>query len=191
MRLRKWRWFLSFVVAAFIIGILFGLLNIWEPEYAYIPPADKVLNGERNLPVARTNRPSGTFHPITSPSFFPENGGIPVTEDFLRLGRQMFYAETFGNEVFLTDILGIVDGPFTIPNLMQAIMELGGKGMTNLRVELAKEITIGGETYRKGDKIDTGIDVPKGAYAPLGMPVKFSEGRLKVGITCAACHAKD
>lgn len=103
----------------------------------------------------------------------------------------MFYAETFGNEVFLTDILGIVDGPFTIPNLMKAIVELGGKGTTNLRVELAKEVTIGGKTYKKGDKIDTGIDVPKGAYAPLGMPVKFSEGRLKVGITCAACHAKD
>lgn len=168
--LRKWRWFLSFVVAAFIIGILWGLLNIWEPEYAYIPPADKVLNGERNLPVAQTNRPSGTSHPITPLSFFPENGGIPVTEDFLRLGRQMFYAETFGNEVFLTDILGIVNGPFTIPNLMKAIVELGGKGTTNLRVELAKEVTIGGKTYKKGTKSTRGSMYRKAHMLPWACP---------------------
>jgi hypothetical protein len=50
-------------------------------------------------------------------------------------------------------------------------------------------VTVGGKTFKKGTMIDTGIDVPKGAYMPLGMPVKFSEGRLKVGISCAACHA--
>jgi hypothetical protein len=50
-------------------------------------------------------------------------------------------------------------------------------------------VTIGGQTYDKGQKIDTGIDVPKGSYAPLGMPVKATGRGLKVGITCAACHA--
>lgn len=205
--MRKWGRLLYFLGLIAMIGIAFVIVNIKGPEYAYIPPAEKILNRERNPLLTKTNQPGETVydvwgmrvkkgditHPIqlrsVSPSLSPENGAIPITDDFLTLGRQMFYAETFGNEVFLTDIMGIVDGPFTIPNLMKAIVGLRGKGTTNLRVELAKEVTIGGKTYKKGEKIDTGIDVPKGAYAPLGMPVKFSEGRLKVGISCAACHA--
>jgi hypothetical protein len=119
----------------------------------------------------------------------PEDGAVEINRAFLRFGREMFYKETFGNEVFLTDILGVVDGPFNIRNILKAVAELRGRGTHNLRVELAEDITIGGKTYKKGQKIDTGLDVPKGAYAPLGLPVKYAGGKLKVGISCAACHA--
>jgi hypothetical protein len=118
-----------------------------------------------------------------------ENGAVPINEDLLKLGRTSFYKETFGNEVFLTDILGLVDGALTIPNMTKAILKLKGQGTSNIQVELAETVTIGEKTFKKGDLIETGIDVPKGAYTPLGMPVKFSEGRVKVGVSCAACHA--
>lgn len=101
----------------------------------------------------------------------------------------MFYKETFGNEVFLTDIMGIVNGPLTMMNIAKAVISLKGKGTTNLQVELAEDVTIGGRTYKKGEKIDTGIDVPKGSYLPLGMPVVWDHGKLRIGISCAACHA--
>lgn len=119
----------------------------------------------------------------------PENGVVQVDDRLLKLGRATLYKETFGNEVFMTDIMGIVNGPLTIPNMAKAIVQLQGKGTTNLRVELAEDITLGDRTYKKGEKINTGIDVPKGAYAPLGMPVKYTEGKVKVGISCMACHA--
>jgi len=121
--------------------------------------------------------------------FSPDQGAIPVNKEVLKLGRNLFYTETFGNEVFLTDIMGIVNGPLTVPNIMKAIVQLKGQGTSNLQVELADDVTVGDKTFKKGQKIDTGIDVAKGSYAPLGMPVKYSGGKIKVGISCAACHA--
>ncbi len=118
-----------------------------------------------------------------------EEGAVVVDDRLLRLGKEVFYKETFGNEVFLTDIMGIVDGPLTLANMAKAIVALKGEGTTNLRVPLAEDVTIGGRTYKKGELIDTGIDVPKGSYLPLGMPIVTDGGRVRVGISCAACHA--
>ena len=118
-----------------------------------------------------------------------EQGAIAVDEDFIELGIEQFYAGTFKNEVFMTDVLGLLDGPFTVTNVMKAILGLGGQGTTNLRVELAEDVTIGNQSWQKGEKIDTGIDVAKGAIVPVGFPLFVSEGRVRVGITCAACHA--
>ncbi|WP_437125392.1 electron transport protein [Geobacillus thermoleovorans] len=118
-----------------------------------------------------------------------EEGAVVVDDRLLRLGKDVFYKETFGNEVFLTDIMGIVDGPLTLVNMAKAIVALKGEGTTNLRVPLAEDVTIGGRTYKKGELIDTGIDVPKGSYLPLGMPIVTDGGRVRVGISCAACHA--
>ncbi|GIP34722.1 hypothetical protein J2TS4_39320 [Paenibacillus sp. J2TS4] len=185
-----------------ILGAGCALLLWWEPEYAYVPPASKVVNPPSIK--ARMMGESGQEYDLWgqsimkqetdsmqagSPFLSSENGAIPIDEALLKLGRKALYKETFGNEVFLTDIVGIVDGPLTIRNMAKAIMKLKGQGTSNLRVELAEDATIGDKVYKKGDKVDTGIDVPKGAYAPLGMPVKFSQGRLKVGISCMACHA--
>ncbi|MFO6495768.1 MULTISPECIES: hypothetical protein [Bacillus] len=169
------------MVSAFIA------MRYFEPEYAYTPPKEKV--------VAKESRMNGydiwgTFvSNEEADNIRSRDGAVKVDDQLLDLGRKTFYQETFGNEVFLTDILGLLDGPITVANMTKAIAALKGKGTTNLRVELAKTVKIGDETFKKGEKIDTGIDVAKGAYAPLGMPVKYAGGKAKVGISCAACHA--
>jgi hypothetical protein len=165
------RWITLSLVFLFIFGIT--VVYFSDLEIAYTPSNQKRLNGSQ----------AQTFSAVL------EKGGVAVTPEMLELGRKVFYEETFGNEVFLTDILGIVGGALTVPNMTKAILQLRGEGTTNLRVELAETVVLGGKKYEKGSKIDTGIDVPKGAFMPLGMPVSISEGKVKVGISCAACHA--
>ncbi|WP_243633376.1 electron transport protein [Paenibacillus xerothermodurans] len=151
------------------------------------PPAqDSQVNGEKQYDVWGQTL---TETAAESAGLTPHNGAVAIDEKLLKLGRDTLYKETFSNEVFLTDIMGIVDGPFTITNMAKAIVQLKGAGTTNLQVELAEDVTLGDRSYKKGEKVDTGIDVPKGVYAPLGMPVKFSRGQLRVGISCMACHA--
>jgi hypothetical protein len=164
--IRKWIIFLALILP--ILGFIAAYIT--EPEYAYTPPSNKVLS----------NAKIKAFQTDNNQRFDPA---------LLAIGRKAFYEETFGNEVFLTDIMGVVNGPLTIPNIAKAILKLGGDGTTNLRVELAETVTLGNKTFKKGTEIDTGLDVPKGAYMPLGMPIKYSEGKMKVGLSCIACHA--
>lgn len=116
-------------------------------------------------------------------------GALAVTSELVGLGREAFYEETFGNEIFLTDVVGILDGPIHPGALLQAILALRGQPTTNLQIPLDEDWSIGGRTFRKGTWISTGLDVPKGSRMPLGMRVFVKEGRLRAGITCAACHA--
>jgi len=190
-----------FIAVVLILVLAFGLINQLGPELAYVPPEDKVLSGpplsSHMIPaydlwgesISRQQAETMSRTSEGRKRLSPKNGAVRITPEFLKMGREAFYKETFGNEVFLTDIMGIVDGAITVPAMMKAIIKLRGKGTDNLKVELAKTVTVGGKTFKKGTLVDTGIDVPKGSYLPLGMPVKLSEGKLKVGITCAACHA--
>lgn len=118
-----------------------------------------------------------------------QQGAIEITEELIAQGRQAFYLETFGNEHFLTDIVGVVDGPLNFASVTQAILALGGSHTTNLQVRVSEDFTIGGQTWREGDLINTGLDVPAGYLLPLGMRVRVVEGDMKVGVTCALCHA--
>lgn len=197
MRVKKW--LILIIVLIFFIVVGYFTMTFMEPEYAYIPPKEKVISKENRLNVGvidiwgemvskeeaeeqlKSNK--GRAH------LSAENGAVKIDNKLLNLGRETFYKETFGNEVFLTDVIGVVNGPISVGNMAKAIVALKGKGTTNLQVELEETVKIGDKTFKKGDKIDTGIDVPKGAFAPLGMPVKYSEGKIKVGISCAACHA--
>jgi hypothetical protein len=186
--------------------MIFLFISVWialvylEFEYAYMPQKNQVESKENRkdkgaydvwgklIPKEEAEKmlkSKGHVSEILS----LKNGAVKIDDQLLDLGRETFYKETFGNEVFLTDIMGVTNGPLTIQKIMKAIMELKGEGTTNLQVELAKSATIGGQSFKKGEKIDTGIDVPKGSYAPLGMPVTYSERKVRVGISCAACHA--
>jgi len=160
------RWLLAAVGLFLLLGVA---IYLTEPEYAYIPPRAKVQNVRQDAALAAA-------------------GGAP-DPSVVERGRKVFYGETYGNEVFLTDIMGILDGALTPKSFAKALLQLKGQGTTNLQVELDKTVTIGGKTFAKGTKINTGLDVPKGAWAPLGMPVKIANGRIKAGISCAACHA--
>lgn len=180
--MRKHKFTAILAIAAVLIAAVFLTLRCLEPEYAYMPPKEKVISKEN-----RTNGYDmwGTFVSNKDADRLrvsSQKGAVKVDDRLHHLGRDVFYKETFGNEVFLTDILGLLDGPITVTNMTKAIAALKGKGTTNLRVELAKTVKIGGKTFKKGEMIDTGIDVPKGAFAPLGMPFKYSDGKIKAGI---------
>lgn len=118
-----------------------------------------------------------------------EKGAVAVTEDLIKLGRQAFYAETFGGEYFQTDVIGSLDSPINPGSLAKAIADLGGKPTTNLQIPIDKDVTIGGHTFKAGTVLNTGLDVPAGLLLPLGMPVSLNKGKLRVGITCALCHS--
>lgn len=189
---------ITIAIIVIALGIAGGaLIYFKQPEYAYTPSSDSVLNSHQKRNgydiwgqhVAKQGGQTPLNTAEENQQLSRETGAIKIDNDLLELGKDVFYKETFGNEVFLTDIVGVVDGPFTIQNMMKALVKLGGKGTNNLKVKLAKDATIGGKTFHKGEMIDTGIDVPKGAYTPLGMPIKATASGLKVGISCAACHA--
>lgn len=189
-----------------LASIPLGLLLVWlivayvvRPEYAYLPGEANALN---ELPVFPSPAYDVWGRAVSTPEaaqlarseegralLAPENGAVPIDDGLLRLGKRAFYEETFGNEIFLTDVLGILDGPLNATQLARALADLGGAGTTNLRVPLAETVTVGGKTFEKGTLIDTGLDVPAGAYVPLGMRIKYVGGRVYAGITCAACHS--
>lgn len=118
-----------------------------------------------------------------------DNGAIAITPDLIRLGRDAFYRETFSNEYFFTDVVGAIDGPINLVTMSRAIAALGGKHTTNLQVPIDQDVTIGGRTFRAGTLVSTGLDVPAGSLVPLGMQVVKSGAKLRIGLTCAACHA--
>jgi hypothetical protein len=40
----------------------------------------------------------------------PANGGVAITAEMLKLGRETFYQQSFGNEIPLTEVLGLLMG---------------------------------------------------------------------------------
>ncbi|PCC69632.1 hypothetical protein SAMN02745121_04056 [Nannocystis exedens] len=107
----------------------------------------------------------------------------------LARGRRDFYGEDFGNEVFFSDVMGVLRGPLRTWPAARALFQLRGAGTTNLEIELSEDVTIGGVTYAKGSKLGTGLDVAAGSFLPLGVVVHMTRYELRVGITCALCHS--
>ena len=154
-------------------------------RYAYEPSRHDVISRTRVNP-----EPYNLWNrSVTAEEAKHQDGSIQVNDALLQLGRKAFYKETFNNEIFLTDVVGILNGPLRITNVTKAILALKGAGTTNLRVEVPKTVTIGKRTFHQGDYFDTGLDVPHGALVPLGMAVSVSGWKIRVGITCAACHS--
>jgi len=112
----------------------------------------------------------------------PERGLWQLLK-LLALGRSV-YTETFGNEVFFTEVTGILDGPLNIGNLTKAIAALGGKH-TNLQVPVDRDVTIADRTF-KGTLLNTGLDVSAGSLVPLGIQTHISNGKVRAR---RACHA--
>lgn len=166
------KFFLGSTLLFLILGGYFLYKNV-HLEYAFIPSEKDTRNTEINLSKLQNVSTQ-------------ENTG---TKDQIELGKRLFFEETFGNEVFFSDILGMFDGPFTLGNVAKAIIKLKGEGTTNLRVEAAEDFNSGDVLIKEGEMIDTGLDVAKGSLVPLGVKVVLAEGRLKAGISCAVCHA--
>jgi hypothetical protein len=196
-RRRRWLRALAYTL---LVLLALGLVGWLVPfEYAYVPPGDKVANDrparpffEHDLwgrPFTRDQAEVMSRTEEGRERLLPRNGAVRIDWPLVRLGRRAFYDETFGNEVFLTDVLGALDGPLSPTAVLKALWDQGGQGTTNLRIEIAETVTVGGRTFEKGTSVDTGLDVPRGVYVPLGMTARKVRGRLYTGITCAACHS--
>jgi hypothetical protein len=107
----------------------------------------------------------------------------------LRRGQHAFYADDLGSVALLSDDAGLLDGPLRLRSLTWSLVALRGRGTTNLRVTLPHDTTIGGRTFARGEPIDTGLDVAEGSLLPLGVVVHVDYLRVRVGFTCALCHA--
>ena len=189
------RWVL---LASLVFALLIAILTFTGLKYAYEPGPQNVLSRNRPSPEAydlwgRTFTQQQTQDLLETPEgkaqLAPANGAVKVDDSVLRLGRKSFYKETFRNEVFLTDVVGILDGPLRLNNVSKAVLALRGGWTTNLRVQIPETVRIGDRSFDKGSYFDTGLDVPRGALVPLGMTISVSKWRVRVGITCALCHA--
>lgn len=143
-----------------LAGLGSGAAWAWTARGAYAPLPEAV-NGER----------------------------IPGDAARQQAGREAFYRDSLGNEVFLSDVVGLLEGGLRPPQVLKALLLLQGQGTGNLRVAVSRPTTVGYRTFRPGEMIDTGLDVPRGAWLPAGVRLVWDAGRLRVGLTCAACHA--
>lgn len=176
-----WRLLKIILVVVIVIAIAVGVVTFVGFKYAYEPAQANV--------ISRT-RPSPEKYDLWGEAVTAQRpGAVKVDDSLLRFGREQFYKATFENEIFLTDVVGILDGPLRITNVTKAILALHGGWTTNLRVEVPYTVTIGGRTFAKGSYFDTGLDVSRGALVPMGMSVSVSRWHIRVGITCAACHS--
>ncbi len=141
----------------------------------------------RRVSAAEADRLRGTEEGRRTLS--PGNGAVAIDAAVIARGREAFYRETFGDEVFLTDVMGMLDGGLTPFEVVRAVAALKGAATTNLKVRMARDVTIGDRTYRKGEEVPTGLDVPKGGAFIIGIKSFYDRGHLRMGITCALCHA--
>jgi hypothetical protein len=188
----------AFLALFAALAVTVAVLAFTGVKYAYEPGVGNVLSRSRPSPEAYNLWDRGftqqqAAHVMQTPEgrreLSPRSGAIKIDDALLRLGRRAFYKETFGNEIFLSDVVGILDGPLRVTNVMKAVLALRGSASTNLRVRVPETVTIGNRTFQKGSFFDTGLDVPRGALLPLGMSISISRWRIRAGITCAACHA--
>ncbi|MEX0685353.1 MAG: hypothetical protein WD267_01700 [Balneolales bacterium] len=194
-RRRKWVWMIPLILIATVALLYF--LGDWQ--YAYTPPTSNLLNPDRGntdqvydfwgQPVTQAMADSLLQTDLGNRMLTPAQGAVLIDDELLGLGRSVFYNETFNNEFFFTDILGAMDGPINFWAVTKALISLRGRGTNNLQVKAAHDAVIGGRMVNEGDVINTGIDVAKGAYVPMGMKIRLKQGKPMMGITCAACHS--
>ncbi len=137
MKLRTWI-FLA-------VDLLFIVLFFSKLRYAYQPSYSNVISRTRPSPEAYNLWDRS----ISESEARNKAGAVKIDDALLRLGRRSFYKETFGNEMFLTDIVGVLDGPLHITEVAKAILKLDGQGTTNLRVEVPYSVRVGNRTFEK------------------------------------------
>jgi hypothetical protein len=102
----KWGQYLLFFPLMPLL-LLTLLAYVFEPEYAYLPSKDAVLNHGQNtlaafdlwgqdISPAEAQRFSET--PQGQAQLSPHNGAVAIDAALLQLGRKVFYTETFGKE---------------------------------------------------------------------------------------------
>ncbi|WP_298954409.1 cytochrome C oxidase Cbb3 [uncultured Methylobacterium sp.] len=188
------------LVAALAVALpVAGFLVLGRVSYAPMPDEADLLNPDR-LPVEAVydvmgrSVSAGEARSLETGedgrrTLSPAAGAIRIDDALLRTGREAFWRETYGNEVFLSDAMGLLDGGLGIVEVSLALARLAGRGTHDLRVRLARDVRVGDRLYRAGETISTGLDVPRGGLFPLGIRTVYDRGRIRMGITCALCHA--
>lgn len=116
------------------------------------------------------------------PSHYQRLGLISVNAFSIAEGKFVFDNAVVGDDLGFQRVFGFRDGlSIILPELLVAILQLNGRFTTNLRITLQKDVTLGSKTVRKGEVLDTGLDVEAGALLPIGL-------RADLNITCAICH---
>ncbi|WP_336487407.1 cytochrome C oxidase Cbb3 [Methylobacterium nigriterrae] len=179
----------SLLAATGILILAGGLAaGLGRAAYAPMPDAATVANPERNPPEGHYDV-LGRAVAAGEGAPGAQAGAVRIDDALARRGREAFYRETFGNEVFLTDVMGMLDGALSPYEVARALTLLAGRGTTNLQVRVARPVTIGDRTYRVGELVSTGLDVERGSLFPLGIKTSYDRGHVRMGITCALCHA--
>jgi len=189
----------AWVVPLTVLISLIILVLAGDWEYAWMPSDEDLLNPERgnreqawDIWGQRITQEEADSLVETSwgeALLSPGNGAVRTDDEVLQLGRETFYRESFSNEHFLTDVMGVMDGPISFWGVTRALISLRGRGTTNLQVKASRDAVVGNREISRGDVINTGLDVARGALVPLGIKVRIQRGRPMMGITCAACHA--
>ena len=187
------------MVYAIGIGAVIAAGSVARFSYAPMPDERDLLNPARHplstaydilgRRVARDEAEQLEATPEGRGVLSAERGAVAIDEALVRRGREAFYRETFGNEVFLSDVMGMLEGGVTPYEVARAIALLGGSGTTNLQVRMARDVTVGDRVWKTGELVPTGLDVPRNSAFILGIRTFYDRGRLRMGITCALCHA--
>ena len=181
------------------IGAVIAAGSVARFSYAPMPDEGDLLNPARyplstaydilGRRVARDEAEQLEATPEGRGVLSAERGAVAIDEALVRRGREAFYRETFGNEVFLSDVMGMLEGGVTPYEVARAIALLGGRGTNNLQVRMARDVTVGDRVWKTGELVPTGLDVPRNSAFILGIRTFYDRGRLRMGITCALCHA--
>lgn len=189
---------IAFIVVVFGI-VLLSVLVLGRFSFVYLPAQTAVLNSEmtaidevydlwgQSITASEAEKLLATEQGRQTLS--PANGAVPITDELVQLGRETFYQETFNSERFFTDVVGWLDGGIRFGDYIRAIVGLAGRGTDNLQIRLSRDITVGGQTFERGTVLNTGIDVARGSLLPIGAKVSYDRGRVRLGLTCAVCHA--
>ncbi|MEC0685521.1 electron transport protein, partial [Bacillus haynesii] len=93
--MKKHKWLAAFAIIAILAVIGYITVRHLQPEYAYMPPKEKVISKEKRFHGYDL---WGTFTSDKPAS--AGKGAVKVDDRLLDLGRETFYKETFGNEMF-------------------------------------------------------------------------------------------
>src|SRR5690625_2066250 len=124
----------AWVVPLTVLISLIILVLAGDWEYAWMPSDEDLLNPERgnreqawDIWGQRITQEEADSLVETSwgeALLSPGNGAVRTDDEVLQLGRETFYRESFSNEHFLTDVMGVMDGPISFWGVSGALSSL-------------------------------------------------------------------
>jgi mono/diheme cytochrome c family protein len=119
-----------------------------------------------------------------NPVSYQRIGAVQITQQLIDQGEKIFLDRKIGDNFGFQRVFGFSAGLAKIlPELTVAVLKQGGRPTNNLVIALQKDITLAGQTFPKGTKFPTGLNLERGALLPIGL-------KLPGEISCAICHVE-